>query len=208
MKKIFKIICCCFLLFGCKPNEEPIIEEEISIIHNHVYDAPKNPSNAHKKAFNLLSEHIREQKIDKISEDVVICFVFDFFTLKNKENGLDVGGQEYLPPSRIHEFSEFALRTYYKNYDILLNKYGAEHLPEVIHVSIETKKEIEVEYLNETYEGYVFNLYVEYAQSDIPVEELKTSIQIKCLVYDKKAMVVSLKQDKLHLQFVFIFGAY
>ena len=52
---------------------------------------------------------------EKISEDVAICFVYDFFTLKNKEDSTDVGGLTYLPQSRIEEFSEFAQRNYYKN---------------------------------------------------------------------------------------------
>ena len=195
MKKVFKLLCCCFLLFGCKPNEDTpeIIVENVTLVSNETYEDPKNPSNALKKAFNSLSEHVNEQDMEKVSEDVAICFVYDFFTLKNKENGTDIGGLTYLPQSRVEEFSEFALRNYYKNYDTILNELGKKSLPEVINVTVQSKTEAEVEYKNNMYEGYTFNLSVEYADSKIPVEELKTTIQLTCIVYDMKAMVISVK---------------
>lgn len=195
MKNILKLLCCCFLLFGCKPEEEnPIVDEEnIVLVSNETYADPKNPSNAYKKAFNSLSEHVKVQNMEKISEDVAICFIYDFFTLKNKENVSDIGGLTYLPQNRVEEFSEFALRNYYKNYDSILNEYGKNSLPEVVNVVVQSKIETEVEYKKETYNGYTFNLSVEYGKTEIPTEELKTTIQLTCLIYNMKAMVISVK---------------
>lgn len=195
MKKLFKLLCCCFLLVGCKPEEENPIkkEENVVLVSNETYEEPKNPSNAFKKAFNSLSEHIQDEDMEKVSEDVAICFVYDFFTLKNKENGTDVGGLTYLPQNRVEEFSEFAVRNYYKNYDEIVNELGKKSLPEVVNVTVQSKTETEVEYKNETYNGYTFNLIVEYGETKIPTEELKTTIQLTCLIYDMKAMVISVK---------------
>ena len=195
MKKLLKLLCCCFLLVGCKPEEENPIkkEENVVLVSNETYEDPKNPSNTFKKAFNLLTEHVNAQDMEKVSEDVAICFVYDFFTLKNKDNGTDVGGLTYLPQNRTEEFSEFAVRNYYKNYDEIVNKHGKSSLPEVVNVTVQSKTETEVEYKNEIYNGYTFNLTVEYGETKIPVEELKTTIQLTCLIYDMKAMVISVK---------------
>lgn len=195
MKKLLKLLCCCFLLVGCKPEEDNPIknEENVVLVSNETYEDPKNPSNAFKKAFNSLSEHINDQDMEKVSEDVAICFVYDFFTLKNKVDGTDVGGLTYLPQNRVEEFSEFAVRNYYKNYDAIVNEHGKNSLPEVVNVIVQSKTETEVEYKNETYNGYTFNLTVEYDETKIPTEELKTTIQLTCLIYDMKAMVISAK---------------
>lgn len=195
MKKLLKLLCCCFLLVGCKPEEDsPIVKEEnVVLVSNETYEDPKNPSNAFKKAFNSLSEHINDQDMEKVSEDVAICFVYDFFTLKNKVDGTDVGGLTYLPQNRVEEFSEFAVRNYYKNYDAIVNEHGKSSLPEVVNVIVQSKTETEVEYKNETYNGYTFNLTVEYDETKIPVEELKTTIQLTCLIYDMRVMVISAK---------------
>ena len=48
-------------------------------------------------------------------------------------------------------------------------------------------------YKNERYSGYTFNLTVEYEETKIPVEELKTTIQLTCLIYDMRVMVISAK---------------
>lgn len=195
MKKLLKLLCCCFLLVGCKTEEENPIkkEENVVLVSNETYEDPKNPSNTFKKAFNLLTEHVNAQDMEKVSEDVAICFVYDFFTLKNKDNGTDVGGLTYLPQNRTEEFSEFAVRNYYKNYDEIVNEHGKSSLPEVVNVTVQSKTETEVEYKNELYNGYTFNLTVEYGETKIPVEELKTTIQLTCLIYDMKAMVISVK---------------
>ena len=74
-----------------------------------------------------------------------------------------------------------------------MNKHGKSSLPEVVNVTVQSKTETEVEYKNELYNGYTFNLAVEYGETKIPVEELKTTIQLTCLIYDMKAMVISVK---------------
>lgn len=195
MKKLLKLLCCCFLLIGCKANDEdPIVKEEnVVLVSNETYEDPKNPSNALKKAFNSLSEHVNEQDMEKVSEDVAICFIYDFFTLKNKDDSTDIGGLTYLPQNRVEEFSTFASNNYYKNYEAVVDEYGSASLPEVVNVTIQSKSETEVEYLDEMYNGYTYNFLVEYADTKIPSDELKTSIQVTCLVYNMKAMVISVK---------------
>lgn len=196
MKRILTILCCGLLLIGCTPKQEEVVvdkEEVIDLVSNETYDDPKNPSNAYKLAYNELSKHLMEEDMEKVSEDVAICFVYDFFTLKNKENSNDIGGLTYLPQNRVDEFYTYALHHYYINYDTIVNKYGKESLPEVVQVHVDHMVETTVEYLNETYQGYEIDLSVEYADSKLSDEELKTSIKMTCLIYNMKAMVIAIQ---------------
>lgn len=195
MKRLLKVICCsALLLCACQQQEEPdpVEEEKITIISNDIYADPKNPSNAYAKVFNQLSEDIKAENMEKLSEDVAVCFVYDFFTLKNKEGIEDVGGLAYLPQNRVDEFSSFAQQHFYRNYDSIVNEQGADSLPEVINVVVENKKETIVDYLDETYNGYEYEISVEYAETKLDSEQLKTRITMTCLVYNGKAMVIAL----------------
>lgn len=199
MKKIVKILGCLFLLAGCTQTKdeekEPVVEEEkrVEIVSNEKYEDPKNPSNAYALIFNQLSEDLMNEDMEKVTEDVAICFVYDFFTLKNKENGTDVGGLTYLPQRRVEEFTSFAKQHYYRNYETIVKDYGKDSLPEVVNVVIDNKTETTVEYLYETYNGYEFDLTVEYGETKLSPEELKTTIHMTCLIYDMKALVIAVK---------------
>ena len=195
MKKLLKILCCsALLLCGCQqkePEPDPIEEEIVKIVSNEIYEDPKNPSNAYAKAFNQLSEHLKEKDMEKVSEDVAICFVYDFFTLINKEGSSDIGGLTYLPQNRVEEFSQFAQQHFYRSYDSIITEMGPASLPEVVSVTIDNKVEKQVSYLDETYDGYEYEITVGYGETKISENELKTKITMTCLVYNGKAMVIA-----------------
>lgn len=196
MKRIMKILCCGMLfLSGCQhdePKPDPIEEEPIKIVSNDTYADPKNPSNAYAQAFNQLSADLKDENMEKVSEDVAICFVFDFFTLKNKQDASDIGGLAYLPQNRVDEFAAFAQQHFYRNYDSIVTEKGVDSLPEVIHVTIDSKKEKQVDYLDEDYRGYEYEISVEYAETKMNLNELKTKLTMTCLIYNGKAMVIAL----------------
>ena len=194
MKRLFKVLCCsALLLCGCQQQEEPepVEEEKISIVSNDIYADPKDPSNAYAKVFNQLAEDIEANDMDQLSEDVAICFVYDFFTLKNKEDSTDIGGLAYLPQNRVEEFTSFAQQHFYRNYDSIVTEQGEEALPEVDNVTVDSKTAKEVSYLDETYDGYEYEMSVEYADTSISSDELKTKLTMTCLVYNGKAMVIA-----------------
>ena len=194
MKKLMKMILCGLLLCGCTPhNEEPENKEPIEIVSNEKYKDPVNPNDAYALAFNQLSADLKAEDMEKVAEDVALCFVYDFFTFKNKKDSSDIGGLSYLPQNRVDEFAEFAENNFYKNFNSIVSEYGKENLPEVSKVTIESKSETSVDYLEYTYDGYEFKIVVEYAPTKYPNEELKTNMSLTCLVYDGKAMVISLK---------------
>lgn len=194
MKKLMKFILCGCLLCGCTPSEkEPPVKDPVLIVSNEIYEDPKNPNEAYTLAFNKLSEDLDNKDYAAVAEDVAICFVYDFFTLSNKTDASDVGGLAYLPKNRAEEFKDYAEKYFYKNYPALVNEYGQDNLPEVVNVTVESKTEVEVEYLDYTYDGYEFSVVAEYKETSIPKDKLKTNMTISCLVYDGKALLISLK---------------
>ena len=194
MKKLMKFILCGCLLCGCTPSEkEPPVKDPVLIVSNEIYEDPKNPNEAYTLAFNKLSEDLDNKDYAAVAEDVAICFVYDFFTLSNKTDASDVGGLAYLPKNRAEEFKDYAEKYFYKNYPALVNEYGQDNLPEVNNVIVESKTEVEVEYLDYTYDGYEFSVVAEYKETSIPKDKLKTNMTISCLVYDGKALLISLK---------------
>lgn len=193
MKKVMKIILCGILLCGCMPKEDPVNEEPVEIVSNEIYEDPQNPNSAYALAFNQLSKDLTDGDMKKVAEDVAICFVYDFFTFKNKEDSSDIGGLTYLPQNRVDEFKEFAESNFYKSYNSIVSEYGKDNLPEVSQVTIESMSETTVDYLEYTYDGYVLNIVCEYAKTTYPIEELKTNMSLSVLIYNGKAMVIALK---------------
>lgn len=196
MKRLIKIMSCGLLIMltGCKQEpEEPVKVEKVEIQSNEVYESPKNPSNEMALVFNQLTKAIEDEDIEKISENAAICFVYDFFTLKNKENSSDVGGLTYLPQSRVEEFTSFAQQHFYKNYDSIISELGKDSLPEVVNVVVDNVTSKEVTYLDYTYDGYEYEMSVEYAKTKLSQEELKTTLTMSVITYEGKAMVIAVK---------------
>ncbi|WP_071442105.1 hypothetical protein [Traorella massiliensis] len=194
MKRLLKVLSCsALLLCGCQQQEqqEPVEEEVVSIVSNDIYADPKNPSNAYTLVFNQLAEDIAANDMEQLSEDVAVCFVYDFFTLKNKEDSTDIGGLAYLPQNRVEEFTSFAQQHFYRNYDSIVTEQGEDALPEVTNVTVESTTAKQVSYLDETYDGYEYEISVEYADTSINSDELKTKLTMTCLVYNGKAMVIA-----------------
>ena len=168
MKRLLKVLSCsALLLCGCQQQEqqEPVEEEVVSIVSNDIYADPKNPSNAYTLVFNQLAEDIAANDMEQLSEDVAVCFVYDFFTLKNKEDSTDIGGLAYLPQNRVEEFTSFAQQHFYRNYDSIVTEQGEDALPEVTNVTVESTTAKQVSYLDETYDGYEYEISVEYADT-------------------------------------------
>lgn len=193
MKKLKQLLllCLCFAMIGCSntPQEENKEEnkvvqkedkkDEIKIKENDLYVSPLNPTKAQIKAYNELSEAIEKEDHKQEAKSLAISFVYDFFTLKNKEGRDDIGGLQFVPSKMIRSFYYYAQSYYYGNYPNIVNTYGKDSLPEVINVSVESCEEQDLEFNYNWYNGYEIKLKVEYAKSK--VTSLKEDITIKLI---------------------------
>lgn len=184
------------ILSGCnkKPDEpsikDPIEQEEkIEIVGNDIYISPTNPSNVYAKAYNKLSNDlISGANTQVLAEDLVTCFGYDFYTLKNKADENDIGGLTFLPDDKAEEFKSYAIAHYYQNYGSIVEEYGVDSLPEVIDVSIKDTTFTSTMYNGYTYDAYEISAVLTYADTSLPVEELKT--EIKATVINIAAWVI------------------
>ncbi len=182
MKKVFIAFCILslFTMSACKKEEAQ--PEKVEIKHNSLYEAPKNSTNEQAKVYNELSAAISEKAADeKLASLVAVNFVYDFFTMYNKESKQDVGGLTYIPESAREEFTTFATAYFYENYDTIVNLYGKENLPNVITHEVTKVEETKITYNKLTYDGYIVTLTVKYKDSSLGAEALKTNIKVSVL---------------------------
>ncbi|MDE6475635.1 MAG: ferrichrome ABC transporter substrate-binding protein [Erysipelotrichaceae bacterium] len=169
-----------FVMGGC--NKEEAQPEKIEIKQNSLYEAPKNPTNEQAKVYNELTDAIAQKAEDsKLAELVALNFVYDFFTMSNKESKEDVGGMSYIPSSMKEEFKNFAKAYFYENYDTIVNLYGKEDLPKVIMHEVNQVEEEKITYNKQTYNGYSVTLTLKYQNTSFGAEALKTNMKVKVI---------------------------
>lgn len=188
---ILSLILCTFFLVACN-NSEPKVEEPLTIVPNSIYQQPNNPTNEQIKVYNDLSAALSEHK-DKaeIADLVAANFVFDFFGLSNKSSQDNVGGLQYIPEDSQASFKEYAVSYYYSNYDIIIKKYGQEELPKLLQYEVTSKKEEQVTYLNEAYDGYTIEITFKYNEGKLDAAALKTKMKIQLILIDEVFYVVA-----------------
>lgn len=189
MKKILLVLC--LILCGCsQPNKvesnntsKPEIKEEVDVtlISNDKYEEPLNPYNEMKEAYNALSEAIQQEDAQQEAIEVARNFVFDFFTLSNKESSEDVGGLQFIPSVNIRQYQEYAQSYYYANYGVIVNEYGKKQLPKVIDVEVVHVEPTSYTYFEAICEGYDVTLQVSYDQTTLAPSMLKTSMIVSVM---------------------------
>ncbi len=153
-------------------------EELVKLIENDKYVSPLNPTQAQIIAYNQLSEAIEKEDQELEAKGVAISFVYDFFTLKNKNDRDDLGGLQFIPSDMIRSFYYYAQNYYYGNYPSIVNTYGKDSLPEVSDVKLVSIEEKDFEYNYSYCSGYEIKLNVEYASSKVESLKKEMTIQI------------------------------
>lgn len=124
-------------------------------------------SETYKEEFEVLKSNLESGNIDydAYAESVAKMFIIDLYTIKSKVNKYDVGGIELVLPEAKENYITNVTDTIY-NY-VLDNSDGkrTQQLPVVSEVKITNteKKEYKIDSLNQTYEAYVFNIDITYA---------------------------------------------
>ncbi len=207
MKKIVCLLCVSFaLMLSACGSEEEVKKSEVEIKQNEIYTAPATPTDAEAKLFNKLTKAINEQDGEKIATLVAQNFVFDFFSLKNKESAQDVGGLTYLPANRQEAFKTFAMGMVYSNYATIVNDSGKKNLPMVSEVKVEDVQNQEIEYtdiipanselgtpeeeISDVYNGYVVTMSIAYDKTD--VKELKENVIVTVIDLDGRWCVIAI----------------
>lgn len=211
MKK-FLIVLFTVMLFtvsACGSGNSTTKKSTIAINKNSVYSQPKKPTDLQAKLYNKLTSALKSNSEKKIAQLVAENFCADFFTLKNKSSGSNVGGLTYIPDSYRENFKNYAMNWVYANYQLIVDDKGKSSLPVVKSIKIVSTTTDTIDYVNEipadettgtaaysttdTYDAYKVKISIAYESTDVDSSDLKTSALVTVFKLDDKFVVDSVK---------------
>lgn len=210
MKKLLCLLALsCLVIGGCAKEEEKPTQSKIEIKQNDIYAVPEDPTNYQVKLYNKLTKALTKDDDEKIASLVAQNFAYDFFSLKNKDSSMDVGGLTYLPEDRQEDFKTFASSYVYGNYAVIAKEEGKSELPLVKSVKVNTVEADEFNYTvfvpensetgveaheeEGTYEGWNVTLSLTYEKTKVDSEELKTETTITVINLNDRLVVIAMK---------------
>ena len=189
--------CCCAWVGGCSSQETKEEEENVALIANAVYEAPSNPTREQILVYNELSEALNHNaQDDKVAQLVAVNFAYEFLSLYQKSGKEDIGGLTFLPEDEREAFRSYALIHYYNNYQAVLSQYGEEDLPNVILHEVSYCEPQQIYYGQLYYDGYIVGLTLKYADSKLPADGLKTTMEVQVINNNGVYQVIALEDRK------------
>lgn len=152
-------------------------------ITEYGYSLRDDATNIYKEEYNNLKAILKEENLnnEEYVKSVAKLFIIDLYTITNKINKYDVGGEMFVYPDGIANFKLNVQDTIYKYVED--NTYGDrnQELPEVSKIDITNFDTTKYKIGDTEYDGYKINLKWEYA---------------KDLEYDSEGEVIVIFQDK------------
>lgn len=173
-----------FLFLFKKPKEkEPV--DTVKIIDNiNDYKLKENSSSYYKSLFEELKKVISNEKTndEEYAKIISKLFITDLFTLNNKINQSDVGGVQFVYKDYEDDFINLVQDTLYSHLEN--NIYGdrKQKLPIVQEVIVNSVTDVEFEYNDNLYNGYLVQVTINYKED---------------MGYLKEAELTLIKNDKL-----------
>ena len=176
------------LFFFEKLHNATKVVKVVDRISDYDYKLEDRDSKLYKTYFNELKELLSKNNVDeeKYADLLTKLFIIDFYTLDNKNNKYDVGGQEFVRESDIESFKNFAMSSYYKN--VKDNTYGnrKQNLPTVTSVNIIN---IEDTVYNKKEEGYLIDVSWKYDGN----YDASNHVNITLVKEDKKLVIAKVE---------------
>ena len=104
---------------------------------NKYYSIGNHPTDIDKTYFKELNKAVEADDKALISEDIVKCFVSEYYTWTNKDGTYDIGGMQYIYTDRQSDFEKYTRDEVFADMDLYLNKYGRDRLMQVKEVTTE-----------------------------------------------------------------------
>lgn len=118
-------------------NGDTIETETISNKYiNDYYSIGNNATEINKEYFLELNDAIDAGDSALIAQDVVKCFVTEYYTWTNKDGNYDVGGMQYIYTDRQSDFSSYSRDNFYAEMDNYLAQNDRSSLMQVKEVTI------------------------------------------------------------------------
>lgn len=120
-------------------SDDTIKTETISNKYiNDDYSIGNNATDINKDYFLELNDAIATGDSALIAQDVVKCFVTEYYTWTNKDGNYDVGGMQYIYTDRQSDFSSYSRDNFYSEMDNYLAQNDRSSLIQVSEVTIDS----------------------------------------------------------------------
>lgn len=128
-------------LYLYKSQKKPTTVKDVKVINKiekYGYSLKENKPSTYKTLFEDLEKILNETPVDeekyvsKISE----MFVYDFYSLADKDAKTDIGGVEFVYPEILDNFLQNAQNTYYKYIESNIYNERKQSLPVVSNIQV------------------------------------------------------------------------
>lgn len=118
-------------------SDDMISTESISNKYiNDYYSIGNNATDIDKSYFLELNNAVEAGDTELIAQDIVKCFVTEYYTWTNKDGNYDVGGMQYIYTDRQSDFSTYSRDNFYEEMDNYLAQNDRSSLMQVKEVTV------------------------------------------------------------------------
>ncbi len=170
-----------FWFLNRKP--EVVRISNLDSISGYNYNLKSNDKELYKSEFKILKKNLESNEINKeeYAKSISKMFIIDLYTLNNKINKYEIGGEQFVYPDAVENFKLNVQNTIYKYLEDNSNNFRKQELPEVSNVTINNIENIDYTIKDQTFKGYKVKLSWEY---------------VKDLGYDKEGELILVTIDK------------
>lgn len=166
-------------------NKKPEVVRisNLDSISGYNYNLKSNDKELYKSEFKILKKNLESNEINKeeYAKSISKMFIIDLYTLNNKINKYEIGGEQFVYPDAVENFKLNVQNTIYKYLEDNSNNFRKQELPEVSNVTINNIENIDYTIKDQTFKGYKVKLSWEY---------------VKDLGYDKEGELILVTIDK------------
>ena len=166
LKKTVKIILWIIIiaiiaLIGVYIYKKQFTKEEIkeikviNEINKYGYELKENKSSKYKEMFKELKEILNKEPIEEEAyvKKIAEMFVYDFYSLNDKNAKTDIGGLEFVYGEILENFLQNAQNTYYKYVESNIYNNRKQSLPVVSNITIDSVEQKPFAYGDKTDEN-------------------------------------------------------
>ena len=167
-----------------EPKKAKVVEK-LDSIEGYDYHLEDRDTKLYKNEFEQLKENLESSDIDyeEYAKSVAKMFIIDLYTIDNKVNKYDIGGDEFVVESAKESYRLNVKDTLYKYIDDNSYDDRTQDLPIVSEIVVDEIEEDKYELNEEKYDSYLVKLSWDYEED---------------LDYDDNAMIILIKnKDKL-----------
>ena len=182
----------CYKEFFAKEEIEEA--KVVSEIKKYGYVLKDNKPATYKKMFSELKEILESNKVDedKYLRKITEMYIYDFYSLKDKDAKTDVGGVDFVYDGVLQNYLENAQDTYYKYVESNIYNNRKQSLPVVTNINIDNVEQKSFDYGDKSDEKAYF-VKVSWSYTDDSFSSYQKEAELVFIHDDIKLCLVELQ---------------